>query len=45
MFGKMTRLAVFAAGLLWCGSLQAAEITLKISHYLPPAHGFQSDCL
>lgn len=45
MFGKMTRLAVFAAGLLWCGSLQAAEITLKISHYLPPAHGFQADFL
>ena len=27
------------------GIAQAAEITLKVSHYLPPSHGFQKDFL
>lgn len=27
------------------GMAHAADITLKVSHYLPPSHGFQKDFL
>ena len=34
-----------ASMLAGAGMAQAADITLKVSHYLPPSHGFQVDFL
>ncbi|WP_417803852.1 TRAP transporter substrate-binding protein [Thalassospira lucentensis] len=34
-----------ASMLAGAGMAQAADITLKVSHYLPPSHGFQADFL
>lgn len=45
MFNRLTRLGAVAAALLWAGTVYAQEVTLKISHYLPPQHGFQTDFL
>lgn len=45
MLTKTMRMLALAVGLAIPGSLQAQTVTLKISHYLPPSHGFQADFL
>lgn len=45
MLTRLMRMAALAAGLITATGLHAQTATVRISHYLPPSHGFQVDFL